>query len=65
MIRLPRHGAGTARGHGTGDTEGMTSMDLNAALGEGFGRWALTDDEGLLAVRRHQPQPRLGLWTRS
>lgn len=26
------------------------SIDLNADLGEGFGRWRLTDDEGLLAV---------------
>lgn len=26
------------------------SIDLNADLGEGFGRWQLTDDEGLLAV---------------
>ncbi|MFJ4717153.1 LamB/YcsF family protein [Streptomyces sp. NPDC088785] len=25
-------------------------MDLNADLGEGFGRWALTDDEALLSV---------------
>ncbi|WP_069812142.1 LamB/YcsF family protein [Streptomyces sp. TP-A0874] len=25
-------------------------MDLNADLGEGFGRWSLTDDEGLLSV---------------
>jgi 5-oxoprolinase (ATP-hydrolysing) subunit A len=25
-------------------------MDLNADLGEGFGRWELTDDDGLLAV---------------
>ncbi|MDH6702305.1 UPF0271 protein [Streptomyces sp. MAA16] len=28
----------------------MTSIDLNADLGEGFGRWSLTDDEGLLSV---------------
>ncbi|MGC0381395.1 hypothetical protein RKD33_001612 [Streptomyces sp. SAI-129] len=28
----------------------MTSRDLNADLGEGFGRWALTDEEGLLSV---------------
>ncbi|HEV2636128.1 MAG TPA: 5-oxoprolinase subunit PxpA [Actinocrinis sp.] len=26
------------------------TIDLNADLGEGFGRWALTDDEGLLGV---------------
>ncbi|MGH6654713.1 MAG: LamB/YcsF family protein [Actinocrinis sp.] len=26
------------------------SIDLNADLGEGFGRWELTDDEGLLSV---------------
>ncbi|MFE6226206.1 MULTISPECIES: 5-oxoprolinase subunit PxpA [unclassified Streptomyces] len=26
------------------------SIDLNADLGEGFGRWTLTDDEGLLSV---------------
>lgn len=28
----------------------MTSIDLNADLGEGFGRWQLTDDEHLLSV---------------
>ncbi len=28
----------------------MTSIDLNADLGEGFGRWQLTDDERLLSV---------------
>ncbi|MFJ4203000.1 LamB/YcsF family protein [Streptomyces sviceus] len=28
----------------------MTSIDLNADLGEGFGRWLLTDDEQLLSV---------------
>ncbi|NEB11188.1 LamB/YcsF family protein, partial [Streptomyces coelicoflavus] len=28
----------------------MTPIDLNADLGEGFGRWRLTDDEGLLSV---------------
>lgn len=28
----------------------MQSIDLNADLGEGFGRWSLTDDEGLLDV---------------
>jgi UPF0271 protein len=27
-----------------------TTIDLNADLGEGFGRWSLTDDDGLLAV---------------
>ncbi|WP_062646614.1 LamB/YcsF family protein [Streptomyces maremycinicus] len=27
-----------------------TAIDLNADLGEGFGRWELTDDEGLLSV---------------
>jgi UPF0271 protein len=27
-----------------------TTIDLNADLGEGFGRWSLTDDEALLAV---------------
>lgn len=26
------------------------AIDLNADLGEGFGRWSLTDDEGLLSV---------------
>ena len=26
----------------------MTTIDLNADLGEGFGRWTLTDDAGLL-----------------
>ncbi|MEV0092715.1 5-oxoprolinase subunit PxpA [Streptomyces sp. NPDC050738] len=28
----------------------MTTIDLNADLGEGFGRWTLTDDEALLSV---------------
>ncbi|QIJ61534.1 5-oxoprolinase subunit PxpA [Streptomyces sp. JB150] len=28
----------------------MTAIDLNADLGEGFGRWRLTDDEQLLTV---------------
>ncbi|GAA1361882.1 LamB/YcsF family protein [Streptomyces beijiangensis] len=28
----------------------MTTIDLNADLGEGFGRWTLTDDEALLTV---------------
>ncbi|MFI8087070.1 LamB/YcsF family protein [Streptomyces sp. NPDC086080] len=28
----------------------MTPIDLNADLGEGFGRWQLTDDERLLSV---------------
>ncbi|WP_328559352.1 5-oxoprolinase subunit PxpA [Streptomyces coelicoflavus] len=28
----------------------MTPIDLNADLGEGFGRWRLTDDAGLLSV---------------
>ena len=28
----------------------MEPIDLNADLGEGFGRWALTDDDALLAV---------------
>ncbi|MGW1562158.1 LamB/YcsF family protein [Streptomyces sp. NPDC002144] len=28
----------------------MASIDLNADLGEGFGRWRLTDDERLLSV---------------
>ncbi|MDT0450031.1 LamB/YcsF family protein [Streptomyces hesseae] len=28
----------------------VTSMDLNADLGEGFGRWRLTDDDALLSV---------------
>jgi UPF0271 protein len=27
-----------------------TTIDLNADLGEGFGRWRLTDDDGLLAI---------------
>ncbi|MFD9878877.1 LamB/YcsF family protein, partial [[Kitasatospora] papulosa] len=27
----------------------MRPMDLNADLGEGFGRWTLTEDEALLA----------------
>ena len=30
--------------------QGMQSIDLNADLGEGFGRWELTDDEALLSV---------------
>jgi 5-oxoprolinase (ATP-hydrolysing) subunit A len=29
---------------------GMATIDLNADLGEGFGRWTLTDDEALLDV---------------
>ncbi len=29
---------------------GTLSIDLNADLGEGFGRWELTDDEALLAI---------------
>ncbi len=29
---------------------GTLSIDLNADLGEGFGRWQLTDDEALLAI---------------
>ncbi|MEU3545582.1 LamB/YcsF family protein [Streptomyces longwoodensis] len=28
----------------------MSAIDLNADLGEGFGHWRLTDDEGLLSV---------------
>ena len=28
----------------------MATIDLNADLGEGFGRWSLTDDDALLAV---------------
>ena len=28
----------------------MSTIDLNADLGEGFGRWTLTDDEALLGV---------------
>ena len=28
----------------------MRAVDLNADLGEGFGRWSLTDDTGLLSV---------------
>ncbi|CAL9594104.1 LamB/YcsF family protein [Streptomyces sp. enrichment culture] len=28
----------------------MTAIDLNADLGEGFGRWTLTDDDRLLSV---------------
>lgn len=28
----------------------MTTIDLNADLGEGFGRWSLTDDAGLLEI---------------
>ncbi|PJE95342.1 hypothetical protein CUT44_23940 [Streptomyces carminius] len=34
----------------TEDTGGDTVIDLNADLGEGFGRWRLTDDEALLSV---------------
>jgi UPF0271 protein len=47
----PGAGAGTradeAAGTGTGDNR---TVDLNADLGEGFGRWQLTDDEALLSV---------------
>ncbi|MFE3505378.1 LamB/YcsF family protein [Kitasatospora sp. NPDC059160] len=37
---------------GTAGTEGAptTVVDLNADLGEGFGRWTLTDDDALLSV---------------
>ncbi|MFF4369985.1 LamB/YcsF family protein [Streptomyces sp. NPDC001594] len=31
-------------------TSPAAAIDLNADLGEGFGRWALTDDEALLSV---------------
>ncbi|MFH7594727.1 5-oxoprolinase subunit PxpA [Streptomyces racemochromogenes] len=31
-------------------TPAAAAIDLNADLGEGFGRWALTDDEALLSV---------------
>ena len=37
----------TAREHMARES---VSIDLNADLGEGFGRWRLTDDEGLLDV---------------
>ena len=45
----------TARTIGFGGPIGRAGVthgpvDLNADLGEGFGRWALTDDEALLAV---------------
>lgn len=33
-----------------GDNGAVTTIDLNADLGEGFGRWTLTDDAGLLDV---------------
>ncbi len=37
----------------------MTSIDLNAELGEGFGHWRLTDDERLLSVvTNHTRGPR-------
>lgn len=32
------------------DTDPRPVLDLNADLGEGFGRWQLTDDEALLSV---------------
>ncbi|GAA0337893.1 5-oxoprolinase subunit PxpA [Streptomyces blastmyceticus] len=32
------------------DTDTRPVLDLNADLGEGFGRWQLTDDEALLSV---------------
>src|ERR1043165_6268944 len=32
------------------ETVPQNVMDLNADLGEGFGRWTLTDDEALLSV---------------
>ncbi|MFF4533550.1 LamB/YcsF family protein [Streptomyces sp. NPDC001407] len=32
------------------DTDARPVLDLNADLGEGFGRWHLTDDEALLSV---------------
>ena len=36
----------------------MTSIDLNADLGEGFGHWRLTDDERLLSVvTNHTREP--------
>ncbi len=35
---------------GTDDADGTQGIDLNADLGEGFGRWSLTDDEALLDV---------------
>ncbi|WP_327292549.1 LamB/YcsF family protein [Streptomyces sp. NBC_01198] len=41
--------AGTDIGAG-GEAEGDAVVDLNADLGEGFGRWHLTDDEALLSV---------------
>lgn len=40
-------GAGTERAH---TTMAEALIDLNADLGEGFGRWRLTDDEALLSV---------------
>lgn len=39
-----------ARRAPTCDDAPVRTIDLNADLGEGFGRWRLTDDEGLLDV---------------
>ena len=33
-----------------GEDSGMTALDLNADLGEGFGRWVLGDDDAMLDV---------------
>lgn len=37
-------------GEGSDSDSGSVVIDLNADLGEGFGRWQLTDDEALLSV---------------
>jgi UPF0271 protein len=42
-------GGGEGSGEGSGEGGGAT-VDLNADLGEGFGRWHLTDDDALLSV---------------
>jgi UPF0271 protein len=40
----------TPRAPERGQTVGVDPIDLNADLGEGFGRWTLTDDDALLSV---------------
>src|SRR5882757_3581979 len=46
--RPPARSTATRLGTSTSATE--PSVDLNADLGEGFGRWSLGDDEALLAI---------------
>ncbi|WP_433545172.1 LamB/YcsF family protein [Streptomyces sp. CA-294286] len=40
----------TGTAEGPAEPEPVGAIDLNADLGEGFGRWTLTDDEALLSV---------------